>query len=84
LLSRDELEPRLRGKVRLVDAESGDSKELYLDDDTLREYQLRLADHLRQVEAACRAAEAGYVRICADLPLERAFFQTAVEAGIAR
>lgn len=84
LLSRDEFEPSLRGKVRLVDSETGEGKELYLDEDTLREYRARLGQHLGRIEAACRTAEAGYVRIPSDLPLERAFFQSVLEAGIAR
>lgn len=82
LLSPEELEPTLRGKVRLVDSETSEVKELYLDDDTLREYRLRLGEHLARIEAACRAAEAGYVRIPSSLPLELAFFRSVLEAGI--
>ncbi|HLG42806.1 MAG TPA: DUF58 domain-containing protein [Planctomycetota bacterium] len=82
LLSPEELEPPMRGKVRLADSETAETKELYLDDETLAEYRSRVADHLRVVETACRQAEVGYVRISSDLPLEKAFFATVRDAGI--
>jgi len=82
LLAPEELEPTMRGKVRLTDSESSESKELYLDDETIADYRSRMAAHLQRVETSCRQAEVGYVRLSSDLPLEKAFFTTVRDAGI--
>lgn len=82
VLAPEELEPSLRGKVRLVDCETGEEKDLYLNAEALREYGDELQRHLAALEAACREAEVGYVRLCSDMPLERAFFATVRRSGL--
>jgi uncharacterized protein (DUF58 family) len=70
LLSRDELHPPFGGDLELVDAESGEVREVSVDGETLRAYERQLAAFLARVEGLCRGKELNYVRVTTDTPLE--------------
>lgn len=70
LLSREEIEPSFGGDLELVDAESGEVREVSVDAETLRAYERQLGGFLAGVEGFCRANELGYVRVTTDLLLE--------------
>jgi hypothetical protein len=70
LLARDELSPSFGGDLELVDAESGDVREVSIDVETLRGYQARLRSFLDGVEGFCRSKEINYVRVSTDVGLE--------------
>ncbi len=70
VISPDELEPRLAGEVRLVDAESGAAHELGVSQATLAAYSSRLAAWLEQREADSRRRGQRYIRVRTDTPLE--------------
>ena len=70
VLSRDELHPPFGGDLELVDAESGELREVSVDAETLRAYERQLGAFLAGVEGFCRANELTYSRVSTDLPLE--------------
>jgi uncharacterized protein (DUF58 family) len=70
LLSRDELHPSFGGDLELVDAESGEVREVSVDAETLRAYERQLGTFLAGVEGFCRSNELNYVRVSTDVALE--------------
>jgi uncharacterized protein (DUF58 family) len=70
LLSRDELSPAFGGDLELVDAETGEVREVSIDAEALRSYDRQLQAFLAGIEGFCRAKELNYHRIVTDLPLE--------------
>jgi uncharacterized protein (DUF58 family) len=82
ILSREELEPAAQGKFKIVDSETGETREMYLDTEGLKMYVERLNDHLRGLETRLEENELAYVRLRSDAPLEKAFFVTIRQAGL--
>ena len=70
LLSQDELSPPFGGDLELVDAESGEVREVSVDAETLRAYERQLAAFLAGIEGFCRAKELNYVRVSTDASLD--------------
>jgi uncharacterized protein (DUF58 family) len=70
VLSPEELNPELAGDLRLVDSETGETRELSMDGDAVRAYRDRLRQFLDRAETFCRTKEIGYHRIASDAPIE--------------
>lgn len=70
LLGPDEMQPGFGGDLRLVDAETGEERDLTLDGEALRSYRRRLHEFLERAEAFCRANEVAYHRVVTDTPVE--------------
>jgi uncharacterized protein (DUF58 family) len=70
LLAREELHPSFGGDLELVDAETGDVREVSVDAETLRGYEARLGTFLSDAEAFCRANEINYLRVTTDTTLD--------------
>jgi uncharacterized protein (DUF58 family) len=58
--------PPERGRVRLVDSETGEQCELFLDDEAIRRYRDALARHQQNWQRACRQAGATMVSLVAE------------------
>src|SRR5262245_27899992 len=70
LLAPDELRPILGGDLELVDAETGEVREVSVDAEALRGYERQLASFISGIEGFCRAHELSYVRVTTDMPVE--------------
>lgn len=70
LLAREEMEPGFGGDLRLVDAESGEIREVTLDGEALRGYRQRLRGFLDQTESTCRVNKIVYHRAITTEPME--------------
>jgi uncharacterized protein (DUF58 family) len=74
VLAPDELDParraELAGDLRLTDVETGETRALTVDAETLAAYRARLATFLGQAEAFCRARGIVYERASNDTPVE--------------
>jgi uncharacterized protein (DUF58 family) len=70
LLAREELHPPFGGDLELVDAETGDVREVSVDAETLRAYETRLGGFLAEIEGFCRAKEINYLRVTTDTTLD--------------
>ncbi|MBI3454627.1 MAG: DUF58 domain-containing protein [Candidatus Rokubacteria bacterium] len=70
VLSREELHPSFGGDLELVDAETGEVREVSVDAETLRAYEGRLGTFLAGIESFCLAKELNYVRVSTDVALD--------------
>ncbi len=70
LLAADEMNPSFGGDLRLLDAETGELRDLTLDGEAMRAYRHRLHEFLERAEQFCRAKEIGYHRVVTDTPVE--------------
>lgn len=70
ILADEELAPVLRGEVRLVDVETGESVELTVDEDALRVYRESLEGFLRGIERFCFRHGIDYLRTLSSVPVE--------------
>jgi len=70
VLAGEELHPPYGGDLELMDAETGEVREVSVDAETLRAYERALAGFLAGVEGFCRAKELNYVRVSTEVPLD--------------
>ena len=70
LLAPEEMNPGFGGDLRLMDAETGELRDLTLDGEALRQYRQRLRDFLERAEQFCRSKEITYHRVVTDTPIE--------------
>lgn len=69
VLSPDELDPRLEGDLRLVDAESGEGVDVTVDLAALDEYKARLGAWQASFADLAMKRRAAYIPLSTDLPL---------------
>ena len=74
VLSPEELDPRLEGDLRLVDAETGDGIDVTVDLATIDGYKARLAAWQAGFADLAAKRRAGYVNVPSDLPLAELVF----------
>jgi uncharacterized protein (DUF58 family) len=70
VLAPDEMNPSFGGDLRLVDAETGELRDLTLDGETIGVYRQRLRDFLERAEQFCRGKEISYYRVVTDTPVQ--------------
>ena len=70
VLAPEEMDPELAGDLRLVDAETGEARELSVDGEAMRAYHERLRQFLERAETFSRTQEIGYHRVTTDTPVE--------------
>ena len=70
VLAPDEMNPSFGGDLRLVDAETGELRDLTLDGEALRDYRQRLREFLERAEQFCLRREISYYRVVTDTPVE--------------
>ena len=66
LMGQSDLEPPKRGKLRLVDSETGTTREVLVDPATYERYQQRLSQHRSAWETAARKSGVGLAWINAE------------------
>ncbi len=84
LLLPEELSPTLRGDLRLVDAETGDKREMTIDGAALSAYQQRLGEWQAELRATVGKHGGRYALLRADIPLRRLILENLRGAGIVR
>ena len=82
LISREESSPDLRGRVSLLDLETGRARDVALAPETLQAYKRRFQRFLGEVEEFCRAHELASARVVAEDPLERRVLDVLRAGGI--
>lgn len=65
-LAVDDANPPERGRVRLVDSETGEEREIFIDDAAIKRYRDALARHQQNWRRACRQVGAAMVNIIAE------------------
>ena len=82
VLSPEELEPPVSGKVKLVDAETGETCVRFVGDEERAEYRRLLADHCAGWKKWCFDREINYLRCASSTPLEEIVQVYLREAGV--
>lgn len=82
MVSREEMEPRARGRFSLIDLETGRSKDASLLPKTLAAYMRRFKAFCGEVEEFGRTNELAYARVVAEEPLERRVVEILRAGGI--
>lgn len=70
VVDQQELDPPLRGDLRLVDSENESYRDITVTDALRTRYKTAFEAHARMVESYCRSAEVGYVRALTDVPFQ--------------
>ncbi|WP_054956472.1 DUF58 domain-containing protein [Paenibacillus dakarensis] len=84
ILSRDELEPRLSGDLRLVDSEYLTGKEVAVTGRVLEAYREELENYRQMLARVCAERGMTYLLIPADMPLQEAVFGILAGAGLVK
>jgi uncharacterized protein (DUF58 family) len=66
VLAEADVNPPERGRVRLIDSETDQQREIFIDDDAIRRYRGALSRHQQNWHRACRQSGAVMVNIVAE------------------
>jgi uncharacterized protein (DUF58 family) len=80
--SAGEADPAFLGDVELVDLESGEARELTIDEDLLEHYRLAHRQLCAGLERHCAARGVGHVRADVDVPFEDTVLHLFRRAGV--
>jgi uncharacterized protein (DUF58 family) len=81
ILADAEIEPQLLGEWRLEDSETGDAKEITIDERTHTQYKQRLDTFCNQLRQFCVNRGANYVRITNHAAIEQVVLRDLQEIG---
>ncbi len=70
VVSPQEAQPDLLGDLRILDSESGGSRDVTVTEGMLRRYRAAFTEYCASVETNCRRREIGYARCLTDVPFE--------------
>ena len=82
VVAQEEMAPTPRGRVHLLDLETGRERDVTLLPRTVEEYHRRFAAFCGEVQEFARAHELGYARVLADDPLDRRVLEVVRAGGI--
>lgn len=81
ILADAEVNPQLLGEWRLEDSETGNAKEITIDEATHADYKQRLDSHCNQLRQFCVNRGVNYVRITNQTPIEQVVLRDLQEIG---
>ena len=70
IASHEEIDPKLRGELLLVDAESNQTREITITPSLLTAYRAEYEKYCEAIETYCGRYQLGYVRTVTDFPFE--------------
>lgn len=82
LLAESDLAPVERGRMRLVDSETEEQREIFIDDAAISRYQDALVRHQQNWHRACRQTGATLVELIAEPLLTNWNLEALVKAGV--
>jgi uncharacterized protein (DUF58 family) len=83
VLAPDELDPKMRGDLMLVDSESGAAREVTINERLLAAYKSALAACTASLESFCRARGIGYTLVAADVSFEDLLVKNLIQSRMA-
>ncbi len=81
-LASADANPPERGRVRLIDSETNEQREIFIDDGAIRRYREALARHQQNWHRACRQIGAAMVNIVAEEIIADWNLEALVKAGV--
>ncbi|KAA3605151.1 MAG: DUF58 domain-containing protein [Planctomycetota bacterium] len=82
VVDRLEMEPDLRGELRLVDSENQEHQEITITDGMLRRYKEAFGQLTEEVEAFCIRNEMGYVKALTEIPFDQLVLKILRRGGL--
>jgi len=82
LVAQEELAPTCRGRLNLLDLETGREKDVTIFPRLVEEYRRRFGRFCGEIEEFARAHEMAYARVLADDPLDRRVLEVVRAGGI--
>ncbi|MDX2040335.1 MAG: DUF58 domain-containing protein [Acidobacteriota bacterium] len=82
LLAESDLAPSERGRIRLIDSETEEQREIFIDDAAIKRYKDALARHQQNWHSACRQTGATLVELVAEQLLSNWNLESLVKAGV--
>lgn len=82
VMDKEELDPQVRGDLRLVDSESGAHKDLTVTDALRARYKVAFEENCKRVEAFCQGSEVGYVRALTSIPFDELVLKILKRGGL--
>ena len=82
ILSKEEINPEIRGDLRLLDCESADQSEVSISSSMLKRYQNALAALQSRVKSAAQSGGGSFYSISSNTDLSTVVFQTLRAAGV--
>jgi uncharacterized protein (DUF58 family) len=82
VVDAEELDPPLRGDLRLVDSENAAFRDLTITDALRGRYKAAFEAHCQRVEAFCRSGEIGYVRAVTSVPFDELVLRILKRGGL--
>ncbi len=83
VLSKEELAPKVRGKMHLSDSEdSGKYYRKNINREIVRAYKMALEYATGRIREYCAARGADYMLVCAEDPVNKIFFENLVNEGV--
>jgi len=76
IVDEQELQPKARGDVALVDVEDGRERNFFLNDDLVRRFQAELASYFKEIETMCASRRIDYLRTTTQVPFDEFVLQT--------
>jgi uncharacterized protein (DUF58 family) len=76
IVDEQELQPKARGDVALVDVEDGRERKFFLNDDLVRRFQAELASYFKEIETMCASRRIDYLRTTTQVPFDEFVLQT--------
>jgi uncharacterized protein (DUF58 family) len=76
IVGEQELHPKARGDVALVDVEVGRERKFFLDEDLVRRFQAELESYFKEIEMICANRQIDYLRTSTQVPFEEFVLQT--------
>lgn len=83
-LEESEINPGLKGDVRIVDSETSEAKDVPVGPRLLKLYQSALEEFFAEIERYCRAYAMKYIRLVNTTPFKEILFRTLVSCGYLR
>ena len=84
VLAREELEPTLRGDLKLVDAEDGSIKEITMTANLLKSYKANLDNYTGGLRAFCLRYGMNYALAGSDTPVEEVVGRMLRASGVVK
>lgn len=84
VLDRSEVEPNLVGDLKLVDAETGETKEVTISAGALRAYRAAVESYCAQLRQHCLTYGMNYIRATTDTPFEDLVLKSLRAAGVVK
>lgn len=76
IVDEQELHPKSRGDVALVDVEAGRERKFYLDAELVRRFESELDGYFKEIEGVCAGRRIDYLRTSTQVPFEEFVLQT--------